>query len=49
MDRRAFFYPNMWTVVYSRDPEVVSHFHAGKAFFTGIAGENWVRLNGDDF
>ena len=49
MDRRAFFYPNMWTVVYSRDPEVVSHFNAGKAFFTGIAGENWIRLNGDRF
>ena len=47
MDRQAFLYPNMWTVVYARDPEVVKHFHAGTAFFTGIAGENWIRLNGD--
>ncbi|MEO7221040.1 MAG: hypothetical protein ABIY37_01065 [Devosia sp.] len=49
MDRHAFFYPNMWTIVYARDPEVVSHFNAGTAFFTGIAGENWIRLNGDSF
>jgi hypothetical protein len=49
MDRHAFFYPSMWTVVYSRDPEVVPHFNAGTAFFTGIAGENWIRLNGDHF
>lgn len=49
MDRHAFFYPNMWTVVYSRDPEVVSHFNAGTAFFTGLAGENWIRLNGGRF
>jgi hypothetical protein len=49
MDRHAFFYPDMWTVVYSRDPEVVAQFNAGTAFFTGIAGENWIRLNGDRF
>jgi hypothetical protein len=49
MDRHAFFYPNMWTIVYARDPDVVSHFNAGTAFFTGIAGENWIRLNGDSF
>jgi hypothetical protein len=47
MERQAFFYPNMWTVVYSRDPEVATHFNAGTAFFTGLAGENWIRLNGD--
>jgi hypothetical protein len=49
MDRHAFLYPNMWTIVYSRDPEVISHFNAGTALFTGIAGENWIRLNGDRF
>lgn len=49
MERHAFFHPDMWTVVSSRDPEVVSHFNAGTAFFTGLAGENWIRLNGDRF
>lgn len=49
MDRRAFFYPDQWTIVYSKDPEVSQHFHAGTAFFTGLAGENWIRLNGNHF
>lgn len=49
MDRRAFFYPDMWTIVYSPDKEVAQHFHAGTALFTGLVGENWIRLNGDRF
>ena len=49
MDRHAFFYPDQWTVVYARDPEVAQHFHAGTAFFTGLAGESWIRLNGNSF
>lgn len=49
MDRQAFFYPDQWTIVYSKDPEVAQHFFAGTAFFTGLAGENWIRLNGNDF
>lgn len=48
-DRYALFVPHLWTIVYSRDPEVISHFNAGTALFTGIAGENWIRLNGDRF
>lgn len=49
MERHAMFTPNMWTVVHTPDPDVASHFRAGTAFFTGLAGENWIRLNGDRF
>jgi hypothetical protein len=47
IDRRAFFYPDLWTIVYAPDKEVARHFHAGTALFTGSVGENWIRLNGD--
>ncbi len=49
MERRAIFVPELATVVYSRDAEVMKHFREGTAFFTGLAGENWMRLNGDHF
>lgn len=47
MARRTIFVPELATVVYSRDPAVLKHFREGNAFFTGLAGENWMRLNGD--
>lgn len=47
-DRHASFHPHLWTIVYSRDPEVARHFQAGTALFTGLVGENWIRLNGDN-
>ena len=49
MERRAIFLPDLTTVVQSRDAEVLRHFREGTAFFTGLAGENWMRLNGDRF
>jgi hypothetical protein len=49
LDRYAFMVPHLWTIVYSKDPDVMPHFNAGTALFTGIAGENWIRLNGDRF
>ena len=49
MERRAIFVPDLATVVYSRDAEIMKHFREGTAFFTGLAGENWMRLNGDRF
>ncbi len=49
MSRRAIFVPELATVVWSRDQEVLQHFREGNAFFTGLAGENWMRLNGDGF
>lgn len=49
VDRHAFLYPDMWAIVFSRDHEAISHFNAGTALFTGIVGENWIRLNGDSF
>jgi len=49
MERRAIFVPELATVVYSRDEAVLKAFREGTAFFTGLAGENWMRLNGDRF
>ncbi len=49
MERRAVFLPELSTVVFTRDAEVLKHFRDGTAFFCGLAGENWMRLNGDRF
>lgn len=49
IERRAVLVPDMATIVYSRDAEVLNAFHEGTAFFTGLAGENWMRLNNDSF
>jgi hypothetical protein len=49
MERRAVFLPAYASVIYTRDTEVLRHFREGTAFFTGLAGENWMRLNGDNF
>ncbi|MBI4923370.1 MAG: hypothetical protein HY834_16640 [Devosia nanyangense] len=49
MERRAVFLPELAAVVYSRDADILRHFREGTAFFTGLAGENWMRLNGDRF
>ncbi|MDO8360178.1 MAG: GNAT family N-acetyltransferase [Devosia sp.] len=49
MERRVVFLPELAAVVYSRDADILRHFREGTAFFTGLAGENWMRLNGDRF
>ncbi len=49
MERRAVLLPELSALVHARDAEVRKHFYAGTAFFTGLAGENWMRLNGDRF
>ncbi|MDP2339353.1 MAG: GNAT family N-acetyltransferase [Deltaproteobacteria bacterium] len=49
MDGGAAFLPDLATVVCTRDRHILEHFRAGTAFFTGLAGENWMRLNGDRF
>jgi hypothetical protein len=49
MERRAVLLPELAAVLHTRDTAVRQHFAAGSAFFTGLAGENWMRLNGDSF
>ncbi len=49
MERRAVFLPELSTLIHARDPDVLAHFERGTAFFTGLAGEQWMRLNGDRF
>lgn len=45
--RRAFFLAEQSTIINSRNQAMLDHFHKGTAFFTGLAGEHWMRLNGD--
>lgn len=49
MIRRGMFFQRSSTVVHAGDPRVLEAFSKGDAFFNGLAGEGWNRLNGDEF
>lgn len=49
LGRGGFFLHRASTVVHARDPELVAQFANGNAFFNGLAGETWTRLNGHLF
>jgi hypothetical protein len=49
MERRCVFLSDLSAVVVTRDKAVLQAFRDGTAFFTGLAGENWMRLNDDRF
>lgn len=49
MIRRGLFFQRSSTVVHTGDPRVLEAFSKGNAFFNGLAGEGWNRLNGDEF
>ncbi|EJN02146.1 hypothetical protein [Phyllobacterium sp. YR531] len=49
MIRRGIFFQRSSTVVHARDPSILEAFSRGEAFFNGLAGEGWNRLNGDEF
>lgn len=49
MIRRGMFFQRSSTVVHARDPRILEAFSKGDAFFNGLAGEGWNRLNGDEF
>lgn len=48
MDRKATFASPQRCLVSSKDPEILSAFDKGDAVVTGLVGEYWTRLNGDD-
>jgi hypothetical protein len=49
MIRHGMFFQRSSTVVHAHDPRVLEAFSRGNAFFNGLAGEGWNRLNGDEF
>jgi hypothetical protein len=49
MDRRCIFLSDLRTVVVAREKSILDAFRKGTAFFTGLAGENWMRLNDNRF
>jgi len=49
LGRRVAFTHLASTVVYTRDPQVLTALQEGKAFLNGIAGEHWSRLIGSRF
>lgn len=48
LPRARHFTHRAASLVHARDPEIIEHFLAGRAFFNGFAGESWTRLIGDD-
>lgn len=48
MDRRATFRSPQRCLVGSNDPGVLAALEKGDAVVTGLVGEYWTRLNGDD-
>lgn len=49
LGRRISFTHLASTVVHSHDAALMEACRAGKVFFNGLAGENWMRLMGDRF
>jgi len=49
MRRRCMLFNNDWSVVHSRDPEILAAFKHGDAFFNGLAGEHWMPLSGGGY
>ena len=48
-ERRAVMLPELTSVAFTRNPAILTHLQQGTAFFTGLAGEQWMRLNRDSF
>ena len=46
MRRRCVLFNNDWSVVHSRDRDILTAFKRGEAFFNGLAGEHWMPLSG---
>jgi hypothetical protein len=44
-----FLHRNTSVVVHTKNPDIMSAFHAGDAFFTRLEGEWWTRMQGDAF
>ncbi|MEH3145232.1 MAG: GNAT family N-acetyltransferase [Methylobacterium frigidaeris] len=47
--RRCVFFKSSASMGHARDPRLLAAFRSGEAFFTGYAGEGWLRLIGDTF
>ena len=46
-DRHCWFRrEGTWTLVHSRDPDLTAAIHQGKAFFSRLEGEWWLRFQG---
>lgn len=49
LQQRCFYTHRLSTVVHARRPELLAAAQAGDAVLTGLAGDTWTRLFGDDF
>ncbi len=49
LSRRTLFLPRMFYLVHTRDKALLEPFRQGVALASGLAGESWMRLIGDDF
>jgi len=44
-EQKCLFLARPWVLVHARDPELVESFCAADAFFTGLEGELWMKVN----
>jgi hypothetical protein len=49
LPRKCFFLHRASTMIHAADPELAGVVEAGGALMTGLAGESWTRLVGDEF
>jgi hypothetical protein len=49
ISRKTLFYGRAFFVAHARDKTLLEPIKAGQGLISGLAGENWTRLIGDDF
>ncbi|WP_119938644.1 hypothetical protein [Neorhizobium sp. NCHU2750] len=49
ISRKTLFYGRAFFVAHAKDKSLLQPIKAGEALISGLAGENWTRLIGDDF
>jgi hypothetical protein len=49
ISRKTMFYGRAFVVAHAKDKSLLEPIKSGRALISGLAGENWTRLIGDDF
>lgn len=49
ISRKTFFYGRAFFVAHAKDKGLLEPIRAGQGLISGLAGENWTRLIGDEF
>lgn len=49
ISRKTLFYGRAFFVAHAKDKSLLEPVKSGQGLISGLAGENWMRLIGDDF